>query len=454
MTDSHRAATFWNEPLECMARDDMRRLQVERLRWSVAHAERGNPVYRERLHAAGVDPARINSLDDLARLPFTTKGDLRDHYPFGLFAAPLDQVVRLHASSGTRGKPTVVGYTRQDLAIWSEVMARSLLGAGVGPGTVLHNAYGYGLFTGGLGFHMGGELLGCQVLPISGGNTARQIMMLRDLGSQALACTPSYALNIAGALADQGVSPDELSLRVGLFGAEPWSEAMRRSLEEGLGISALDVYGLSEVIGPGVSAECLAGRNGLHVHEDHFLAEIVDPQSGEPRPDGSEGELVFTSLTKEALPILRYRTGDISALDREPCVCGRTSVRMARIKGRYDDMLIIRGINLYPSEVERALLSVSDLAPHYQIVIRRESALDQLDVQVEVIEPISDALGLELSGYANRPESVQALSRRVQDTLYGATGLRMIVTLRPPRAIPRSEGKAIRVIDMRNQEES
>jgi phenylacetate-CoA ligase len=441
----------WNPAIEQLPRPELEALQLARLRWSVGHARAANATYRERFDKAGVDEARLKSLDDLRRLPFTVKADLREHYPFGLFAAPLGQVVRIHASSGTRGKPTVVGYTRHDLAVWSEVMARCLAHSGAGPGTVLHIAYGYGLFTGGLGFHMGGELIGCTVLPLSSGNTARQILMLRDLGSQVLACTPSYALNIAGVLADEGVSPNALHLVAGLFGAEPWGEGMREAIQAGLGIRAFDVYGLSEIIGPGVAAECEA-QDGLHVQEDHFLPEIVDPESGEPLPDGSEGELVFTSLSKEALPVLRYRTGDISTLEHAPCRCGRTSVRMARVKGRRDDMLIIRGVNLYPSEVERVLAGIPALAPHYQLVLRRDRALDSLEVHAEVSESFFETLDgrWTADGAGEPPSAVLELARRARGALLDETTVRMDVTLRPPRSLARSEGKAVRVLDLRD----
>jgi len=434
---------LWNPDAEAMPRDARAALQAERLRRTVAHARQGNPIYRARLERAGVDESRMRSVADVRRLPFTVKADLREHYPTGLFAVPLDQVVRLHASSGTRGKPTVVGYTRADLAVWAEVMARCLVQGGARPGTVLHVAYGYGLFTGGLGFHMGGELIGCRVIPISSGNTARQILMMRDLGSQMLGCTPSYALNIAGALADQGVRPGELALECGMFGAEPWTDGMRQAIEQRLGIRAYDVYGLSEVIGPGVSAEC-EQQAGLHIQEDHFLAEIVDPASGEPLADGMEGELVLTSLTKEALPVLRYRTGDITALDRAPCPCGRTSARMARLKGRTDDMLIIRGINIYPSEVERILLRIEALAPHYQLILTRERALDELEVEVEVLEQVG---GWDEA--AEPPPEVRALAEQVRHRLFDETGIRTRVRVRPPRTLPRSEGKAVRVVDRR-----
>jgi phenylacetate-CoA ligase len=387
---------------------------------------------RERLLAAGVRTAEdISTLDDLQRLPFTAKTDLREHYPFGLFAVPRDQVVRVHASSGTRGKPTVVGYTRDDLGVWSEVMARTLCMAGVAPGMVVHNAYGYGLFTGGLGFHMGAELLGCMVIPISGGLSQRQVLVLEDLGGQVLCSTPSYALNIARTLNEQGVALDRLRLQVGLFGAEPWTEQMRDAIERELGLTAVNVYGLSEIVGPGVAGECIEARNGAHVQEDHFLVEVIDPVTGHVLRPGEEGELVFTTLTKQALPMLRYRTGDVSSLEPDACVCGRTTARMARIRGRIDDMLIIRGVNLYPSEVERILLRVPEVAPYYQLVVDRPGAMDELTVTCEAAS------------------TSEALSAHIHHALREATGLSMVVKVLAPGSVPRSEGKAVRVIDNR-----
>jgi phenylacetate-CoA ligase len=390
---------------------------------------------RERLREVGVHTAAdITGLDDLRHLPFTRKTDLREHYPFGLFAVPPEKVVRIHASSGTRGKPTIVGYTRHDLDVWSEVMARTLVLAGVRAGMVVHNAYGYGLFTGGLGFHIGAELLGCMVVPISGGLSQRQVLMLEDLGGQVLCSTPSYALNIAQTLREQGIGLERLKLQVGVFGAEPWTEQMRDALERELGIAALNVYGLSEIVGPGVAAECIEARQGAHVQEDHFLVEVVDPNSGEVLGPGQQGELVFTTLTKEALPMLRYRTGDVCSLDTAACVCGRTFVRMTRVVGRYDEMLIVRGVNLYPSEVERVLLGVPDLAPHYQLVVDRPGTLDELTVRCE------PATSVDLDG----------LRHRLQYALREATGLSMIIDLLPRGGVPRSEGKAVRVVDRRH----
>jgi phenylacetate-CoA ligase len=425
---------LWNRERETLPRDRLAILQLQRLRQTVARQLESVPPMRERLREAGVNsPEDVTSLDDLSRLPLTRKIDLRDHYPFGLFAVPREQVVRIHASSGTRGKPTVVGYTRNDLDVWSEVMARTLALAGVEAGMVVHNAYGYGLFTGGLGFHMGAERMGCTVVPMSGGLSQRQVLMLEDLGGQVLCCTPSYALNIAQTLAEQGIGLDRLKLKVGIFGAEPWTEGMRDALERQLAIKALNVYGLSEIVGPGVSAECVEVGQGAHVQEDHFLVEVIDPQSGQPVAPGVEGELVFTTLTKEALPMLRYRTGDVSAIDPSRCECGRTTARMARIRGRIDDMLIIRGVNLYPSEVERVLLSLGDVAPHYQLVVDRPESMDELTVVCEPLVSV-DADGLRL---------------RVEYALREATGLSMLVKVLEPGGVPRSEGKAVRVVDNR-----
>jgi phenylacetate-CoA ligase len=423
---------LWNSEAETMPRERLEVLQLARLRRTVGRLLEAVPPMRERLVEAGVRSADdVRALDDLARLPFTRKSDLREHYPFGLLAVPREQVVRVHASSGTRGKPTVVGYSRADLGVWAEVMARTLAMAGVLPGMVVHNAYGYGLFTGGLGFHMGAELLGCTVVPISGGMGQRQVLMLEDLGGEVLCCTPSYALNIAQLLAEQHIDANRLRLKVGVFGAEPWTEAMRQEIERQLGLRALNVYGLSEIVGPGVSAECHEAGQGAHIQEDHFLPEVIDPQTGQPPSTGVEGELVLTTLTKEALPMLRYRTGDISSLDPTPCVCGRTMVRMARVRGRYDDMLIIRGVNLYPSEVERVLLNTGEVGPHYQLIVERPGVMDELTV---LCEPAAAGA---------------ATGARIERALHEATGLSMHVKLLERGGVPRSEGKAVRVIDRR-----
>ncbi|HEX5174458.1 MAG TPA: phenylacetate--CoA ligase [Gaiellaceae bacterium] len=362
-------------------------------------------------------------LEALAEQPFRVKSDLRDAYPFRLLQVPLEECVRVHASSGTRGKPTVVAYTRADLDAWADCCARALAAAGAGPGTVVHNAYGYGLFTGGLGLHYGAERLGCTVVPVSGGNTPRQAQLLEHLAAGILCCTPSYALAIADHVPDAA----RLAVHAGLFGAEPWTDGLREAIEGALHLTALDIYGLSEVMGPGVSAECAEARDGAHVNEDHFLVEVVDPAVGEPLPDGEVGELVFTTLTKEALPLLRYRTGDLASLTREPCVCGRTFVRMSRVLGRTDDMLIIRGVNVFPSEIERALLAIPRLAPHYQLVVERPGHLDELTVQVE--------------GAAD--------SEAVRRQLHGVLGLTARVEVLPAGSVPRSEGKALRVLDRR-----
>jgi phenylacetate-CoA ligase len=431
----HFAAMIWNSESESMPREALEALQLARLRWTVARVLDKVAPMGDRLRAAGItDSAQIRSLADLPRLPFSTKADLRQHYPLGLMAVPPSEIIRVHASSGTSGKPTVVGYTRSDLSTWAEVVARTLALGGVQPGMVLQIAVGYGLFTGGLGFHAGGELMGCQVIPSGAGFTQRQIMLMQDLGTQALKSTPSYALNIASTMEEMGVAVADLRLEIGLFGAEPWTEAMRTEIERRLHIRAINDYGLSEIIGPGVAAECTEMRDGMHIQEDHFLPEIVDPATGQPLPMGERGELVLTTLTKEALPLVRYRTGDLSSLDAAPCACGRTLVRMSAVLGRIDDMLIIRGVNLYPSEVERVLLGLGGLSPHYQLIVERPAALDELSV---VCEPASSEADLD------------TLRTRAVNALHEATGLAVRVDLVPPGTVPRSEGKAVRVVDRR-----
>src|SRR4051794_4729609 len=390
-----------------MPRPELEQLQAERL--------------RERF---GIEP------EALAQQPFATKSQLRDAYPFGLLRVPLSECVRIHASSGTRGKATIVAYTRNDIDIWADCCARAVAAAGGAPGTVVHVAYGYGLFTGGLGLHYGAERLGCTVVPASSGNTPRQAQLLEDVGAEILCCTPSYAL----AIADHVAEPARLKLRAGVFGAEPWTEGLREAIEGALGLTAVDIYGLSEGMGPGVSAECVEARDGAHVNEDPFLVEVVDPQSGQPLPDGEVGELVFSTLTKEALPLLRSRTGDLASLTREPCPCGRTFARMSRVVGRTDDMLVIRGVNVFPSEVERALLAVPELAPHYRLIVTRPDRLDELEVEAEVREHVPPG---------------RALVVRTEEQLARALGLTARVTLVPPRTIARSEGKALRVVDLR-----
>jgi len=442
MPEDEKAATPHFHPASAadfLPRRLLERVQAERLRETVERAWTGVPLYRERMRAAGASPQDIRSLADLGRLPFTTKADLRDAYPFGLFACPMQEIVRLHASSGTTGKPVVVAYTREDLALWTSVMMRSLAMAGVHAGDIVQNAYGYGLFTGGLGAHYGAEGLGATVIPTSGGNTDRQILVMKDFGVTVICCTPSYFLHMIDRAAQLGIDLRELPLRIGVFGAEPWTEAMRLRIERLSGIRAFDIYGLSEIIGPGVGMECEC-RSGLHIFEDQFYPEIIDPSTGAPLPEGEEGELVITTLTKRAMPMIRYRTRDITALIPEACPCGRTLRRIRRISRRSDDMLIIRGVNVFPSQVEAALLEVEHTLPHYQIILTRAHGLDQMEVQVEVTpETFSDRVGV-----------LEELGERIAEALERVTGLRMQVTLVEPNTIARSEGKARRVIDRRS----
>ncbi len=376
---------IWNKEIECMNREDMRALQSERLKQLVQHVYQNVAFYRCKMDEIGVKPADINSIDDIVKLPFTYKTDLRDNYPFDLFAVPMKDIVRVHASSGTTGKPTTVGYTKKDIENWREVVARCLTMAGISSDDVMQVSYGYGLFTGGLGVHYGAETVGCTVVPISGGNTRRQLQLMSDFGSTVLACTPSYALHLADALEEFGYSLKDMKLKIGVFGAEPWTENMRVELEKKWGIHAHDIYGLSEIMGPGVANDCIH-HSGLHVHEDHFFPEIVHPDTKEPMPDGQQGELVFTTLTKEGIPLLRYNTRDLSTLNRETCACGRTSVRMKKITGRSDDMLIIRGVNLFPSQIEHVLLEMGETSAHYMLYVDRENNLDTLELKVELDE--------------------------------------------------------------------
>jgi phenylacetate-CoA ligase len=428
------AHAVW-DPVETGPRERLRELQLERLQATVARALRGQPAFAARIADAGVADAReIHSLEDLKRLPFSRKSDLRDNYPFGLLAVPRSEVIRVHASSGSHGKPTVVGYTRADLDAWTELMARCLTSAGVRPGMVFHNANGYGLFTGGLGFHYGAERIGATVIPVSGGFTARQALLLADLGAQALSATPSYALVIAQAIRDAGLDPERLPLEIGLFGGEPWTEEMRRQLDADLAIKSVNLYGLSEMCGPGVAAECLEARDGLHVQEDHFLLEVIDPDTGEPAPEGTDGELVFTTLAKEAQPLIRYRTGDIGSVTAEPCSCGRTLARITALRGRLDDMLIIRGVNLFPSNIETLLLEIDDVGPHYRLIVERPGDMDEVSIECE-----------PASGEVDRA----ALGERLEVLLREHTGIRIPVSVLEPGGVPRSEGKAVRVVDRR-----
>jgi phenylacetate-CoA ligase len=432
---------------ETMAGERLRALQLERLRTLLAGVKEHVPFYRERLK--GIEPEAVGSLDDLSRLPFTRKDDLRETYPFGLLAVPRERVVRIHASSGTTGKLTVVAYTAEDVDLFARVNARSLAMAGAEPGMVLHNAYGYGLFTGGLGLHYGGERLGLAVVPVSGGLTERQLMLITDLKPDVIACTPSYALTLAQEFRERGIAPDDISLRLAVLGAEPWTEAMRREIDAGLGVQATNIFGLSEVIGPGVSCECIEARSGSHVNEDHFFPEVVDPDTGEPLPDGEEGVLVFTTLTKEAFPLVRYWTGDVTSLDSEPCPCGRTLVRMDRIRGRADDMLIIRGVNVYPTQVEAALLELPELTPNYRIVVSRERTLDEANVEVEVSEAFLRDAGS--GSLQEEHDDVRALRSRAEQRLRESIGCTLAVRLKAPGTVPRSEGgKLQRVVDRRS----
>ena len=430
---------IWNLEYESMSRPRLADLQSKRLQEIVAKVHAKVPYYRQKMEEAGIKPEDIRSLDDLVHLPFTTKEDLRENYPFGLFAAPMEEVVRIHASSGTTGKMTVVGYTRNDINIWAQVMARTLACAGGTANDRIQVAYGYGLFTGGLGVHYGAEMMGATVIPISGGNTKRQIQIMKDFAATILACTPSYALYLAEGAAEKGIDPRELPLRAGIFGAEPWSVNMRKEIEEKLGITAIDIYGLSEVIGPGVASECLE-QNGLHVFEDHFFVEVVDPETGKQLPPGEKGELVFTTLTKEAFPVIRYRTKDISILYPEPCACGRTMTRMHRILGRTDDMLIIRGINVFPTQIESALLEIGETEPHYMLVVDRQKQLDELEVWVEVSEDL----------FSDEVRKMEHLESRIKQKIESSLGIGVRVKLVEPKTIPRSEGKAKRVVDRRD----
>ena len=420
-----------------LPRAQLRDVQLQRLRAVVARAYERVPLFRSRMEQRGLSPASLERLEDLGRLPFTVKTDLRDTYPFGLFASPMEEVVRLHASSGTTGKPIVVAYTQADLAVWSEVMVRSFAACGLHRGDVLQNAYGYGLFTGGLGAHYGGEALGATVIPISGGNTERQLMVLQDFGVTAICCTPSYFLHLVERAREMGI--DLSRLRVGVFGAEPWSEAMRGHIQAETGVRAFDIYGLSEIIGPGVGIECVQ-QDGLHIFEDHFYPEIIDPETGDVRPDGAEGELVLTTLSKEAMPMIRYRTRDITSIVSEPCGCGRTIRRIRRIGRRSDDMFIIRGVNVFPSQVETALLQVEGTLPHYAIVLTREKGLDQMEVKVEVTPEV----------FSDSVRALEHLHTKLADAIEHVLGLRVKVTLAEPRSLARSEGKARRVQDLRN----
>ncbi len=431
---------MFNRDFEAMPETKMKELQLERLKWSIRHAYDNVKFYQESYDKAGFHPDQFKSLDDMKRVPFLTKQNMRDNYPYGLFAVPLDKIVRIHSSSGTTGNATVVGYTKNDIEVFAEVVARCLGCYGATEKDVIQVAYGYGLFTGGLGLHYGSEKMGCLTIPISGGNTERQLMLIKDLGTTMLACTPSYALNIADYLEKKRPDFDMKStkMRAAILGAEPWTNAMRDEIEERLGIDAYDIYGLSEVIGPGVSAEC-SEKSGLHVFEDHFYVEIIDPETGEILPEGEQGEIVYTSLTKEAFPGIRYRSRDITRLYHDGCKCGRTLVKMEKVSGRSDDMLIIRGVNVFPSQIEAVLMEVEGTEPHYQIIVDRKTALDDIEVMVEVNEKL----------FSQGEKVLEPLKKNIIARFRSSLGISARITVAEPMTIPRSEGKAVRVVDKR-----
>jgi len=443
----------WNAE-ESLSRQDLTKLQSERLQKVCERVYARVPFYKKKFDEKNVRPSDIKGSQDITKLPFTKKSDLRDNYPYGLFAEPLENIVRIHASSGTTGKPTVVAYNRNDINLWADVMARTFTCAGVTNKDVVQNAYGYGLFTGGLGAHYGAERVGASVIPISGGNTQKQILLLQDFGSTAICSTPSFALYIYDVACEMKINLDTIKLKVGLFGAEPWTEEMRREIEERLRIKAIDIYGLSEIIGPGVSSECIEAQDGLHLNEDHFYPEIINPGTGEQLPYGQEGELVITSMSREAMPLIRYRTGDITSLNPEKCACGRTLVRMRRGRGRADDMLIIRGVNVFPSQVESVLLRSEEVAPHYIIEVNRRGRLDEVNVNVEVspkfMEDMANkVLSTDLKAFVQEEEELIRLKHEIQKNIKDIIGVNTEITLRPPNSIQRSEGKARRVIDNR-----
>jgi phenylacetate-CoA ligase len=425
---------------ETMPRDELEKLQLARLQYLAQKVYHNVPFYNQKFNEMGIRPENIKSLSDLKKLPFTEKQDLRNNYPFGLFAVPRESVVRVHVSSGTTGKATVVGYTQRDVDNWSSLMARSFEACGVTRADIVHNAYGYGLFTGGLGAHYGAEALGATILPVSGGATKRQVMLMKDFGPTVICCTPSYALHLYETALANGISIQDLKLRVGIFGAEPWTEEMRHDIQNKLNLKAMDIYGLSEIMGPGVGIECIAAQDGLHIWEDHFLMEIIDPGTGENLPHGEKGELVITTLTKEAQPLIRYRTRDITRINPVPCRCGRTSCRIERITGRSDDMLIIRGVNVFPSQIESILLETEGLSPHYQLIVDRRGSMDILEVQVEVDEKL----------FSDEIKHLQKLEKKIMAHIKEFLGVTAKITMVEPRTIARSEGKAQRIIDKRN----
>ncbi len=429
---------IYNPEIECMSREDMKKIQDERLINTVKHVYENVPLYRKRMNEAGVKPEDIKGTEDLYKLPFTNKTDLRDEFPYGLLAVPKEEIVRIQGSSGTTGKPIVSGYTENDIEVWTEMVARSLVAAGAGKEDIIQVTYGYGLFTGGLGAHQGASRVGAMVVPMSSGNTQRQLMMMHDLGATMLCCTPSYAIFLGESLKEMGYDPKEFKLKSGCFGAEPWTEEMREKLEGLFDINAYNIYGLTEIAGPGVAFECPA-KDGMHINEDHVLAEIVDPATGEPLPYGESGELVLTTITKTGMPMIRYRTHDICTLDVTPCSCGRTHVRMSRITGRTDDMLIIRGVNMFPSQIESVLLGIQGVAPHYMLVVDRVNSTDRLEVQVE----LTDAM------FSDTVADIEKIQKKITEQIKSVVGVAANVKLVPPKTIPRSEGKAKRIIDNR-----
>ncbi len=431
---------IFDENNECMPASEKKALQLDRLKWVTKWVYDRVPHYKKKFDELKVKPEDIKSLDDIQRLPFTSKDDLRENYPFQMFARDMKDIVRIHSSSGTTGKPTVVGYVKEDIKTWSEVTARTLCCCGGDPGTILQNAYGYGLFTGGLGIHYGAERLGATCIPISGGNTQKQIMIMQDFGSTMISCTPSYSLYIAEVAEEMGVDFQSLPLKNGMFGAEPWSNNMRIEIEKKLHINAYDIYGLSEIIGPGVSSECEA-QNGLHIFDDHFYPEIIDSDTGEVLPYGEQGELVFTTLTKQAFPVIRYRTKDITRLYTEKCSCGRTHYRMERTTGRSDDMIIIRGVNVFPSQIESILLEIEEAEPHYQLVVNKKGVMDELEVHIEVQENF----------FSDEIKKLELLERKVRNEIESVVGITTRIKLVEPKTIERSMGKAKRVIDLRKE---
>jgi len=439
MNSALKEHKIYDPQMECMNRDELRELQSKRLRETVKLEYENVPLYRSRMDAKGVKPEDIRTVDDLRLLPFSEKTDLRDEFPFGLFAAPKSQIVRIQGSSGTTGKPIVAGYTQSDVEIWTEMVARAITAAGGGKDDIIQVSYGYGLFTGGLGAHQGATKVGAMVLPMSSGNTQRQILMMKELGVTMLCCTPSYATFLGETIREMGIKPEELKLKSGCFGAEPWSEEMRAHLEELLGIDACDIYGLTEIAGPGVAFECLE-KKGMHVNEDHVIVEIIDPVTGEPLPYGESGELVFSTITKTGMPMLRYRTHDICKLDASPCKCGRTHVRMERITGRTDDMLVISGVNVFPSQIESVLVGLNGVSPHYMLVVDRVKSRDKLEVQVELTEEM----------FSDTVAEIEKLRDDIKEKIKSVVGINTKIQLVPPKSIPRSEGKAKRIIDKRN----